>query len=411
MLAFLADTSLLVVVAYLLVRGPVLDCLFRDELTVRQSLTIGFTLGLVGLLEALFPDARFSYATHTLFVTFAAIAGGLGTGLVAAAVVSLGVLAFQVPVYVVGTVLAVFVSAGLGRAVRRARTIEGRVVGGFFVGALAQFSRLVIHTLVTGSVFDWTLRKWSTVPINGFGIVLLVLVVTDAQQRADSERHRLDSERARAAALQAQLAAARARMHPHFLFNTLNAIAEMCVTCPDRAEVATLKLSALMRKALAVGSGASVPLSEELETVRTYLDIERDRLGARLSVVWDVPQQLPSVAVPPFSIQPIVENAVVHGIAPRDAPGAVRVRVRARQGHIAICVSDDGVGMPEAVRRSLQSQEEQPQHGLAMVQCQLGLIYGRFGRLRIMSKPGRGTVVAFRAPLALPARGKSGGSS
>jgi LytS/YehU family sensor histidine kinase len=242
------------------------------------------------------------------------------------------------------------------------------------------------------------MRRWATVPINGFGLMLLALVVTDAQRRTDSERRRLEAEAARATALRAQLSAVRARVHPHFLFNTLNAIAEMCVVCPERAEAATLKLSALMRRTLDAGAGSLAPLAEEIEATRTYLDIEKERLGSRLQVVWDVPADLRSVSAPPFSLQPLVENAVVHGVSRREGQGTVRIRVRVRPSGTSVLVGDDGVGMPEAVVRSALANAEEPADGLSMVQCQLRMAFGPKGRLRVCSRPGQGTIVAFRIP-------------
>src|SRR5579862_3309337 len=92
---FIADTCVLVVIAYLMARGRTLALLFREHLTWRETAALSLLMGLLGLTEVIFPDARFPYATHTLFVTFAAMAGGLNVGLITAAIVSTGALLSQ----------------------------------------------------------------------------------------------------------------------------------------------------------------------------------------------------------------------------------------------------------------------------------------------------------------------------
>ena len=119
---FIADTCILVVVAYLMARGRTLTLLFRESLTAAEVLLLGLVMGLIGLAEAIFPDVGLPYATHTLFVIFAAIVGGLRVGLVSAAVVTLGSSFFQAHELVLPTMLAVLISAFLGKLVRRART-------------------------------------------------------------------------------------------------------------------------------------------------------------------------------------------------------------------------------------------------------------------------------------------------
>jgi two-component system LytT family sensor kinase len=400
LLAFLSDTSLLVVVAYLLARGPLLSLLFRDELTPHQALLLGLAMGAVGLLEAFFPDVRFSYATHTLFVTFAAIVGGLPVGFITAAVVSVGAFLYQTPILVTGTILAVIVSAFIGRAVRRVSVVPARLVLGFTAGALAQACRLGMHTILGGTTSLTFTHRWSSIPLNGFGVTLLLIVVSDAQARAESNRRRLESEHALSLASQAQLAALRARIHPHFLFNTLNSIAELCQIAPDRAEAAAVRLSQLMRRSLAVGTETAVSLGQELEAVRTYLDIEKERLGDRLRVQWHVEAGHEKALVPPFAVQILVENAVHHGIAPQMEPGAVTIQVRGSPRRILVSISDDGAGMPAAARRAVLCHYGESSHGLAIVQRQLILLYGRPARLHLFSREGRGTWITFALPRA-----------
>lgn len=140
-------------------------------------------------------------------------------------------------------------------------------------------------------------------------------------------------------AKQAELEALQARIRPHFLFNTLNTGAALVHARPEEAEQLLLDLADLFRAAL---SGPSeLPLQEELGLARRYLEIERLRFGDRLSVAWDLPDPLPEVRVPTLSIQPLVENAIRHGIEPSPTGGRLDVRVSRRPGVVQVVVGND----------------------------------------------------------------------
>lgn len=133
--------------------------------------------------------------------------------------------------------------------------------------------------------------------------------------------------RAHAPALaEARLQALTARIRPHFLFNSLNAVLGVMREDPRRAEEALEELAELFR-ALMQDSRELVPLSDEIALARKYLDIERLRLGVRLQVVWEVADCPPDVLAPPLLLQPLLENAVHHGIEPAASPGEIRVRI------------------------------------------------------------------------------------
>lgn len=399
--SFVADTCVLVVIAYLLARGSLLALLFRERLARREAASLGLLLGLVGLIEAVFPDARFRYATHTLFVTFAGIAGGLRVGLVTAAVVTVGAFFLQTPEVMVGTMLAACVGALLGKSVRRVAGVPARLIGGFAVGALAQACRLLIHFVLAGlwrSSFSLA-NAWISVPANGFGVMLLLLVVSDAQVRAESEQRRLEMEHASALASEAQLAALRARVHPHFLFNALTSIAALCGVAPDRAEATLLRLSQLMRRALETSAERTVCLDEEIEATQTYVQIEQERFGPRLRVLWRVDPRCGGVLTPPFALQTLVENAVNHGIAPKAQPGAIEVTVRLCPRYALVAVRDNGVGMSAETRRRVLSAENGGTRGLQILNQHLILLHGPRARLRLFSKEEAGTLAVFVLPI------------
>lgn len=200
----------------------------------------------------------------------------------------------------------------------------------------------------------------------------------------------------RAAALEVALARAEqaaltAAMQPHFLFNTLSAIAELVHRDPEAADRAIVQLSGLLRR-LVDDRRQEVPLGEELAFTRDYLAIEAMRFGDRLEVRWQVAPALEAAAVPRLSVQPLVENALRHGLWPSGRPGVLTIAAhRAADGAIAIVVTDDGLGLPPAAPPR--------ERGLATIRARLDRLYGGRGRLSLATAVGGGA----RAELVVPA--------
>src|SRR5215213_1975376 len=148
---------------------------------------------------------------------------------------------------------------------------------------------------------------------------------------------------ARTLAQTAQLTALRLQLNPHFLFNTLNAISSLIVTGRNKDGEAMLsKLCGFLRTALVADGRSEVPLGEELETLQTYLEIESIRFGDRLTVEFAAPEELIELPVPNFILQPLVENAVKHAVAPTSRPVIVRVAARQEGDDVILSVSDNG---------------------------------------------------------------------
>jgi hypothetical protein len=150
--------------------------------------------------------------------------------------------------------------------------------------------------------------------------------------------------RLRAQVMTNELEALQARINPHFLFNTLNSIAALIREDPERAEAVTLQLSALFRYTLQAPRQGLVTLEEELAIVEGYLAIEQQRLAERLTYDIDVEPALLGLRLPPLSLQPLVENAIKHGIATSVAGGRVTVRGRREGERVVITVTDTGGG-------------------------------------------------------------------
>ena len=224
----------------------------------------------------------------------------------------------------------------------------------------------------------------------GIGISLFEALRRDLEAATAALHAReIDEERARKLAAEARLASLEARLHPHFLFNALNAISALIQEDPARAERMVERLAALLRVALDAGRRGTVPLAEELNLVRDYLEIEKARLGDRLTYAIDVSEGVEVCAVPPLSVQTLVENSVKHAIAPRPPGGRLRVDARAAGDGLVVRVWDDGPGF------ALDGGG--PGHGLDNLKARLAERFGAGAALAVGRQDG-GTLVSMRLP-------------
>jgi signal transduction histidine kinase len=199
--------------------------------------------------------------------------------------------------------------------------------------------------------------------------------------------HEMNKARLEQANTQAQMASLESRVQPHFLFNTLNSIAALAHDDPARAEKMTTQLASLLRSSLDSHSTPLVPLGDELEIVRNYLDIERVRFGDRLRYTVDVDSAMKDVRVPRLSVQTLVENSVKYAVSPRREGGSIAVRATANGGQLRVAVTDDGPGFDAA---SLPEG-----HGLALLRGRLQFLFAKRGRLEIAGRP---TTVSICVP-------------
>jgi two-component sensor histidine kinase len=201
----------------------------------------------------------------------------------------------------------------------------------------------------------------------------------------------------RASQLETRLAEARLQLlqmqlHPHFLFNTLHAVSELVHEDPDTADRMITGLSDLLREALAAGEVQEVPLGRELELLGKYLEIQQARFGDRLQVAVDVDPAARRAMVPHLILQPIVENAIKHGLGARVDDGAVRIQARAADDQLILEIQDDGPG----VTKDADMREGV---GLGNTRERLRGLYGHAHRVEIGERSGGGTVVRITIPL------------
>jgi two-component system LytT family sensor kinase len=197
-------------------------------------------------------------------------------------------------------------------------------------------------------------------------------------------------------ATEAELRALRAQINPHFLFNALTTIGYLIQTSPDRAVDALLRLTGLLRGALQRSAGEFATLGQEIDLIESYLEIERARFEERLRVKIDVPFAERAIRVPPLLVQPLVENAVKHGIGPCKSGGEITVAARRVAAILHISVEDTGAGVDEIGLAGGRKYGV----GLANVEQRLRRHYGEEASLSIRSRPGVGTTVDIQFPVS-----------
>jgi two-component system, LytTR family, sensor kinase len=194
--------------------------------------------------------------------------------------------------------------------------------------------------------------------------------------------------------LKARMDALTSQINPHFLFNTLNTVSSLIRFDPDMARGVVLKLSNILRRLLRKHD-TFVPLREELEFIDDYLDIEVIRFGRdKLQIFKDVDEATLDVFVPSMLLQPIIENAIKHGLAPRLEGGQIHVRTTHRDGLLAIEISDNGMGISPARLKEVYEGGI----GMSNVHERLRLLYGDQFAMDIRSQPGEGTQIRIEIP-------------
>lgn len=198
---------------------------------------------------------------------------------------------------------------------------------------------------------------------------------------------RRDQQRA-ASLARARLDALRSQLQPHFLFNTLNVIAELVHEDAEKADAMITALSDMLRLTLDSASEQLIPLEREIEFVERYFAIMRTRLGDRLRYDCHIPLSAQMALVPPFLLQPLVENAILHGIEPVPAGGVVTIRARVNDDSLHLSVADNGIGMETPPARE--------GIGLANTRARLQELFGSAAQVTLTN--GSGVTVEVTLP-------------
>ena len=257
----------------------------------------------------------------------------------------------------------------------------------------------VISLLRSGLFFFYTPSARATLPpleqigfapvLQGLGTALILAIVQQVRDHDQQTR----------AAAAAEMRALQARMNPHFLYNALNAIAALATVAPREIPRAAGRLRQFLRASFDQHERALVPLEEELAVVRAYLDIESLRFGSRLKVEQAIDPGLSKVLMPPFSFQPLVENAVQHGLHSCSRAGRLHLLIRPAGQWLELSVSDDGEGVPPTEVDQVFFAERSGAHALVLLRRRLQGLFGRSFQLVVRSEVGLGTTVTLRIPL------------
>jgi two-component system LytT family sensor kinase len=252
------------------------------------------------------------------------------------------------------------------------------LVGGEPVGAVVAFSRNARAGLVraTGEVARWVATQL--------------------------ELAELDTSRA--ALAEAEVRALRAQISPHFIYNALNAIASFINTDPVRARELVLEFADFTRYSFR-RHGDFTTVAEELRSVDGYLRLERARFGERLAVTLQIAPEVLSTVIPFLSVQPLVENAVRHGLEAKEGSGRLAITASDSGEYAVITVEDDGVGIDPELARSVLAGRAAGEHvGLHNVDTRLRQVYGDDFGLVVETNVGAGTLVTMRVPKSQPGR-------
>ncbi len=238
-----------------------------------------------------------------------------------------------------------------------------------------------------------------------YAAIVAVSYVLDSKERLALQR--TETARLNELLSKAQLDALRRQIEPHFLFNTLNAVAGLVREGRNDAAVGMIAgLSDFLRRVLQDSNAQQVPLGEEMEFAQKYLDIQKVRFAERLQLSVDVPRELYPAQVPSLILQPMVENAVKHGIAKRAQGGAIRIAASRSDGVLTLSVSNDGPSLP--VDWDADGEMAGSGIGMSNVRTRLQSLYGDAFELSMRNQDAGGVEVSVSLPFAVALPGREG---
>jgi two-component system sensor histidine kinase AlgZ len=270
----------------------------------------------------------------------------------------------------------------------RAKRIAAIVAAHFLAAALLSSIWLVLLTAWAGLLGEQDVIASRSMMFVAVGALLYLLATLLHYLLIAAEQARRVEKR-EMVAREAELKALKAQLDPHFLFNSLNSIAALCGSNPASARTLTTLLAEYLRKSLRIGSAESITLSEELELASSYLAVERIRFGPRLEFVQNVDERVRGYRVPPLLLQPLVENAVTHGIGQLLEGGVVQIDAHRDDAHVHISVEN----------RCDPDRPASGGHGIGLdnTRRRIQTFYGSGAKIDVVAEPER-----FRVALVLP---------
>ncbi len=396
--------------------------LFREERTPRQKVYLVLWIALpimlgvwIRLSVKSFLSGDLSFETALLL----GVIGGRWTGSVGGALVAFPALLYGEWMTVPFCALCGFIAGQL-----RTMAIDKDDIWFFSPFIDLSIYRLIRRNLPRPRLFDWQIMFFTTIvalrfvqtelsrsfPRTIFALesrdniwvevavyATSIIAIGIELKIFNSVRLQIKLEEQERLLLHARMEALQNQINPHFLFNTLNSISSLVRFDPDMARDVIFKLATILRKLLNA-SDAFAPLREEFEFVDNYLDIEVVRFGRdKLRVVKELDPASLDVVVPSMLLQPLIENSIKHGLAPKVEGGSIYLRSRLTDSRLIIEVEDDGVGMGG----SQLEESSLPGMGIGMANIaeRLQVLYGDTARMTIDSHEGKGTIIRIRLPL------------
>jgi two-component system LytT family sensor kinase len=341
---------------------------------------------------------RATFATlHTASLAAPALRRGLTNDAATASVKHLRTLLGTRGVVLTDTERVLATDGGSGSAVTMSTVEEvlatGRaVVVGDVAGEQAVVAPLVVDDLVVGTLV--ALAPQATAG--------LVTATSEVARWVSSQLELAELDASRTRLAEAEVRALRAQISPHFIYNALTAIASFVRTDPERARELLLEFADFTRYSFR-RHGEFTTLAEELRSIDRYLTLERARFGDRLQVTVRIAQEVLPVSVPYLSLQPLVENAVRHGLEDKPGTGHITIVAEDAGAECHIVVEDDGVGAdPEAIRAAMVGEGDASSIGVANVDERMRSAFGDEYGLVVETGPGLGTKVSMRIPKYAP---------
>ncbi|WP_051292786.1 sensor histidine kinase [Olivibacter sitiensis] len=248
---------------------------------------------------------------------------------------------------------------------------------------------------IISPVLGWssTFPHWGDYPFDAFLVLLVCTIIYISHYRKaliqqKFQEKELELTRTNALRKQAELDALQAKINPHFLYNALNSIVGLIKQDPQKAEQMTINLATLFRHSMNYQQESLVPLSEEMDLLNTYLEIERIRFAERISFQVEMDHSLQNVQIPRFLLQPLVENALKHGLAELPRDGLLKVRIFRENAYLFIQVIDNGKPFPDDL---------QVGYGLQSTFDKINLLYKGAASVELINKPEK--MIQIKIPL------------
>jgi two-component system, LytTR family, sensor kinase len=265
-------------------------------------------------------------------------------------------------------------------------------VGFFFASGVLEWG-LGVATGMSSWNQLWTTLVSECVDTRLLAFLAIVALSSSARYFALYRTRHLHASDLEARLAKTHLQVLKMQLQPHFLFNTLNAIAELVHTDPQAADQMITRLGRLLRLSLDHAGHQVVPLRQEADFLRVYIEIEQVRFQDRLQIVWDLAFETLDAAVPTLLLQPVLENAIRHGVSPMAGPGRIVIASRREANDLILEIRDNGRGLPEAdaLREGV---------GLRNIRERVDQLYGRRAHFSLIPVLGGGTLATLRFPFS-----------